>query len=108
MAVEIRGCLISRRHPRAARSCFGAESWSRYPEPWEAELAEKHFSRRGVFIGLILILFGCALGYVGLLGEFPLLSELSGIYADEIDALPGLVLIVFGLIVIWGTRYKAE
>ena len=71
-------------------------------------MAKKIFSPRGVVIGLVLILAGCAAAFLGLAGEFPLLSELSGVYADEIDALPGLVMIVIGLIIIWGTRRPVE
>jgi putative Mn2+ efflux pump MntP len=71
-------------------------------------VSKKRFSPMGLSIGLLLVILGFAIIYLGLIGEFTLVSELSGLYAEEVDAAGGVVFVVIGLIVMWVTRHEVE
>jgi hypothetical protein len=68
----------------------------------------RRFSKLGLSIGLLLIILGCVVFYMGLSGEFTLASELLDINSMEIDALVGVVLFVVGIIVILATRRRVS
>jgi hypothetical protein len=67
-------------------------------------LRRRRFSILGLSVGLLIILLGCAVFYMGVSGEFTLASELFDANSVEIDASVGVVLLIVGIIVIWATR----
>jgi hypothetical protein len=66
----------------------------------------RRFSVLGVIVGMLLIGLGCVVGYLGLTGDFSLISELLDINGEEINASAGAIFAVMGLVIIWATRYK--
>jgi hypothetical protein len=66
----------------------------------------RRFSVLGVIVGMLLILLGCAVAYLGMTGDFDLVSELLDMPGDEINASAGVVFAIMGLVIIWTTRYK--
>jgi cytochrome c biogenesis protein CcdA len=91
--------------------CFGQAVplffWHQRRTKGRPELASERSSRQGVFLGLLLVVLGVFVAYLGIIGEFTVISELSGIYAEEVDAAAGAVLVIIGLVVIWRARAKA-
>ena len=71
-------------------------------------MSKKQFSPAGLLVGLLLVILGAALIFLGLSGDFTLFSELSGFNGEEIDALGGALFVIIGLIVMWVTRRAAE
>jgi uncharacterized protein YjeT (DUF2065 family) len=71
-------------------------------------LRMRRFSILGLSIGLLLMILGCVVSYLGLSGEFTLASELLDINSVEIDALVGVALLVVGIIVIWAARRRVS
>jgi GYF domain 2 len=60
----------------------------------------------GVLIGLLMILLGCGLFYLGLTGMVTWAANAFGFANRFVDATPGAVLSVVGLVVIWSSRRK--
>jgi hypothetical protein len=68
---------------------------------------KKLFSVFGVFIGSVLLILGCGVFYLGMIGEFTLVIEALDLNGGELDASLGAVFFMAGLIVIGVTRYRA-
>jgi hypothetical protein len=66
------------------------------------------FSILGLSFGLLLMIFGCVVVYMGLSGEFTLASELLDINSVEVDASVGVILLIAGIIVILATRRRVS
>jgi len=98
------------RLQRGASPNAGAVDISRYGPLAEKEkgLRTRRFSILGLSVGLLLIVLGCVVFYMGLSGEFTLASELFDINSVEVDASVGVVLLIAGIIVIWATRRRVQ
>ena len=66
----------------------------------------RRFSVLGVIVGMLLIALGAVVAYLGLTGDFNLISELLDINGEEINASAGVIFAVMGIVIIWATRYK--
>lgn len=71
-------------------------------------LRMRRFSIPGLSVGLLLMILGCVVFYMGLSGEFTFASELLDVDSVEIDASVGVVLLIAGIFVIWATRRRAR
>jgi hypothetical protein len=98
------------RLQRSAGPNAGAMDISRYGPLAEkgAELGTRRFSIVGLSVGLLLMILGCVVFYMGLSGEFTLASELLDVNSVGVDASVGVVLLIAGIIVIWATRRRVQ
>jgi hypothetical protein len=71
-------------------------------------LRMRRFSVLGLSIGLLLMILGCVVFYMGLSGEFTLASELLDINGVGIDASVGVILFIAGVFVIGATRRRTR
>jgi hypothetical protein len=95
---------------RGASSNASAMDISRYGPLAEngRGLPMRRFSILGLSIGLLLMILGCVVFYMGLSGEFTLASELLDINGVAVDASVGVILLIAGIIVIWATRRRVS
>jgi hypothetical protein len=78
------------------------------PEDESARLKKRRFSIRGVAVALLLMILGCVVVYLGMIGGFGLLAKDLNFNTAEIGALAGLVFFVIGGAVIWRSRYRVR
>jgi hypothetical protein len=78
------------------------------PEEDYARPVRRRFSVLGVLVGTLVIALGLVVAYLGLTGDFTLVSETFGFDAEEVDASAGLAFFVVGIVIIWATRYKVR
>jgi hypothetical protein len=73
-------------------------------DTWEEP--KKRFSIFGVFVGVALMILGCVVFYLGVIGKFTLVAEALDLNGTELDGSAGAVFFVAGLVVIGVTRYR--
>jgi hypothetical protein len=78
------------------------------PEENDARPVRRRFSVLGVLVGALVVAFGLVVAYLGLTGDFTLVSETFGFDAEEVDASAGLAFVIVGIVIIWVTRYKVR
>jgi uncharacterized protein DUF4339 len=82
------------------------------PEEEEAPVPVKRGRRRfgvvGVVVGLLMIVVGGGLFYLGVTGMVTWAANTFGFTSEYVDASPGAVLCVVGLVVIAGSRRKVS
>jgi hypothetical protein len=59
-----------------------------------------------MLVGVVLVLLGCGLFFLGIAGLANWVTRAFGFTNAFVDASPGAVLFVVGLLVIWGGRRK--
>ena len=106
---DFRGLSQPDRSDRFQRSA-GAMDISRYGPLAEKGrgLRRRRFSILGPSVGLLLMILGCVVFYMGLSGEFTLASDLLDVDSVVIDASVGVVLLVAGIFVIWAMRRRVQ
>jgi hypothetical protein len=78
------------------------------PEEQRPAASKRRFSVIGGLAGVLLMILGCAVIYLGIAGKFTLVMEALALPGEEIDASVGGVFFVAGLVVIWVTRYRVK
>jgi hypothetical protein len=76
------------------------------PEEESLDLTARRFSIRDVSIALLLMIVGCVVVYLGMTGEFRLLTKVLNFNIAEIGALAGLAFLVVGGAFVWNSRYR--
>jgi uncharacterized protein DUF4339 len=62
----------------------------------------------GLLFGTLVLVLGCSLLYLGLSGAVTRMASALGMTRELVDASPGALLFIVGLIVIWTTRYRVS
>jgi hypothetical protein len=83
----------------------GPSNWASAPQPL---VREPQTVSSGLLLGMIVLLVGCLLFYLGISGNVARVARALGLTTEIAEASPGALLFVVGLLMVWATRYKVS